>query len=254
MHPTLFTIGSFTIYSYGVMVAVGFAAATLFIYRSAPLYGFDKNKIIDMNIIALVTGIVGARLLYVLMNLGYYLNNPFEIPNLSRGGLVWYGGFLAAAAFLFIYTRMAKCDFWNLVDLMAPYVAMAQAFGRIGCFLNGCCYGIGSSETFIFKVKDPGDLLPRHPTQIYSALALFTLFLILRAWQARRRFSGEIFLGYCILYAVERFIMEFFRGDNPKIFMGLTMSQEVCLVIFAVATALFLYKALSWKRNALNSK
>lgn len=254
MHQTLCTIGPVTIYSYGVMVAIGFIVATFFIYRSAPAFGFDKNKIIDINIIALVTGIIGARILYVVLNFSYYMHSPLEVLDLSRGGLVWYGGFLAACISILVYTRYAGYNFWSLIDLMMPYVALAQAFGRIGCFLNGCCYGIEASAAYPLKVLYPGEYIPRHPTQLYSAIALFTLFVILKAWQERRRFPGEIFLGYCMLYSAERFMMEFLRGDNPRIVMGLTISQGISMVVFAVSVVFFIYRKALWKKSILSSR
>lgn len=254
MHPTLFNIGSLTIYSYGVMVAIGFLVANFFIYRTASSFGFDRNRVIDITVIALVTGIIGARILYIILNLSYYLRTPLEILNLSRGGLVWYGGFFAAFISILVYARYSGYNFWSLLDLMVPYVALAQAFGRIGCFLNGCCYGIESSATYPMKVVFPGEYIPRHPTQLYSAVLLFLIFVVLKTWQDRRRFYGEIFLGYCMLYSAERFVIEFLRGDNPKLLFGLTISQEISIIVFAAAVIFFIYRTISWKRNILNSK
>ncbi len=251
MHPTLFSIGPFTVYSYGVMVAIGFMIATIFIYRTAPHFGFDSNRVMDISILALVTGIAGARALYILLNIAYYAKSPFEILNLSKGGLVWYGGFMAASLAVFLYSRALGYAPSGLLDLMVPYVALAQAFGRIGCFLNGCCYGVEASVSCPIKVFYPGDVIPRHPTQLYSALALFLVFLVLKAWQYRRRFLGEIFLGYCMMYSVERFLVEFIRGDNPRLSFGLTISQEISLIIFAASSIFFIQRLLSWKKRNL---
>lgn len=254
MHPVLFTIGSFAVYSYGVMVALGFAVATFFVWRGAEQFGFDRNKVVDVMIIALVSGIIGARALYVMINLAYYRQNPLEALNLSRGGLVWYGGFIVSFLTLVIYTRRARWDLWKLLDLIAPYIALAQGFGRIGCFLNGCCYGVEAPRGNFFSVLYPGEHALRHPSQLYSAVLLFGLFAILKAWQDRRRFAGEIFLGYCMLYATKRFLVEFLRGDNPKLFLGLTMSQEISVVILAASAAFFTYKAAAWRKSVLTSK
>lgn len=232
MHPVLMKIGPLTVYSYGVMVGVGFGLATLLIYRSAARFGLDKEKIIDLTIIVLITGLLGARLLYVILNLPYYLEYPLEIINLSKGGLVWYGGFLAALIAAVSYTGRLKSNFWQVADLFAPYIALAQSFGRIGCYLNGCCYGIDG-----------------WPVQIYSSLALLAIFIILRFWQDRRHFVGEIFLGYCMLYSTKRFLMEFLRGDNPKLMHDLTLSQMISGGMFTVSLAIFIYKAIQWKKR-----
>ncbi len=248
MHPILFKIGPLNIYSYGVMVALGFAIAAAFIYRRAPVYNLDGNMVVDYTIIILVSGVAGARLFYVLLNIGYYTANPFEIVNLSKGGLVWYGGFIGALAASAWFVRARKLDFWAVSDLVAPYLALAQALGRVGCFLNGCCYG-KVAPAGAWAVAFPQDGTLRYPSQVYSAIGLLGIFVLLRLWQDRRRFTGEIFLGYCMLYAGKRFAIEFFRGDNPRIFASLTMSQAISIVIFTAAAAVFISRSNRWKKE-----
>ncbi|MDD5428521.1 MAG: prolipoprotein diacylglyceryl transferase [Candidatus Omnitrophica bacterium] len=254
MHPVLLKIGSVTIYSYGVMVAVGFALATVLIYRRAPKFNLNREKCVDLAITILISGIVGARLLFVLLNLRFYAANPLEIIMLSKGGLVWYGGFIAGLVAMLIYVRINALSFWSVVDLVAPYVALAQGFGRIGCFLNGCCYGVTVAPGFPLGVVFPPESDPRLPTQLISAALLFLIFAILVIWQNRRRFIGEIFLAYCMLYSAKRFVIEFFRGDNPRLFLSLTMSQIISAVIFIAAVAVFALKARRWKNATTISK
>lgn len=254
MHPVILKFGYFTIYSYGLMVAIGFALATLLIYSRANAFGLAKDKVIDLVIIILAAGILGARLLYVILNIKFFFQNPAEIFKISHGGLVWYGGFAAAIIALIVYIAVNKLNFWTVTDLVAPYVALAQSFGRIGCFLNGCCYGIEVTQGWPLAVKFPGDAALRCPAQLYSAAALFVIFIILSAWQSRRHFSGEIFLGYCLLYSFKRFMMEFLRGDNPKILLGLTISQVVSAIVFLAALAVFIHKTMQWKKKTLHSR
>lgn len=250
MYPVLFKVGPFNIYSYGVMVALGFSLAALLICRNASKFDLDKDKMLDMTIIILISGIIGARVFYVLSNFKYYLTKPLEIPDLSKGGLVWYGAFLSALAAAVWYSKKNRMKSWSVADLLAPYIALAHAFGRIGCFLNGCCYGIEVSGVTSLGVIFPNDHAIRYPTQIYSSLVLVLLFAVLRAWQERRHFEGEIFLAYCALYSLERFFMEFLRGDNPRIFMGLTLFQLISIVIFCGSLILFIERAVMWKRGA----
>ncbi len=249
MHPILIKFGSFTVYSYGVMVAIGFALSTIFIYRRAPKFNLDKDKAVDLTIVVLISGILGARLLYILLNLSFYAANPIEIIMLSKGGLVWYGGFITALIAMIIYIRINSLNFWSVVDLIAPYAALAQAFGRIGCFLNGCCYGMKVSAGFPFAVTFPCESDPRLPVQVISSGLLFIIFVILIIWQNRRRFVGEIFLVYCVFYSFKRFVMEFLRGDNPKILSGLTLSQLISAVIFIIALSIFILKAIECKKR-----
>lgn len=251
MHPILLSAGPITIYSYGAMVAIGFALATFLIHRNAPRFGFDKEKMVDILILILVTGILGARSLYILINIDYYSAHPVEIFDLSRGGLVWYGGFIASVITLIVYTRITKTNLWDICDLIVPYVAMAQGFGRIGCFLNGCCYGPEVPRGFYPTVSFPLESICRMPTQLYSAIALFAIFALLWRWQRHRHFLGEIFLGYCLLYSIKRFFMEFLRGDNPRLSFGLTMSQYISLALFIFAAVFFIRKAMQWQKKNL---
>ncbi len=254
MHPVLIKLGPLSIYSYGVMVALGFGIATFLLSRRAPKFNLDKDAMLDLAIVLFIAGIVGARLLYVLLHFDYYRSNPFEIPNLAKGGLVWYGGFIFAFFVMLLYLKKKHLDFWQVTDLMAPCVALAQGFGRIGCLLNGCCYGVVAPSGYPFGLAFPAEPITRHPTQVYSAVALFLIFIVLRRWQERRHFAGEIFLGYCILYSLKRFLIEFLRADNPRIILNLTLSQAISTVILAIALAAFTYKAIKWKRKNLGSR
>lgn len=254
MHPILLKLGPVTVYSYGVMIALGFAIATFFMYTRAKDFQLDRDRVIDLLILILITGILGARLLYILLNLPYYSANPLEIPNLSKGGLVWYGGFLSAIAATIFYVLKYRLNFWSIVDLMSPYIALAQCLGRIGCFLNGCCYGIEAGEECILGIVSADGHTLLYPTQIYSSVALLLIFIVLRIWQDRRHFPGEIFLGYCALYSSKRFLMEFLRGDNEKIILGLTLSQIISVAVFFLALGILFYKAVEWKRRDLSLK
>ena len=237
MHPILLKLGPVTVYSYGAFVALGFAAAAFLIYRRAAHFGIDKDNAMDLVILMLVSGVVGARLFYVLLNMAYYRANPYEIINLSRGGLVWYGSFFAAIGSAVIYIKRRKIGFLNAMDLIVPYIALAQAFGRAGCFFNGCCYGLDGI-----------------PIQLYSSFLLVVIFVLLVYWQDRRRFKGEIALGYCMLYPLKRFGVEFFRGDNLRIFSGLTISQVISLFVFIIAALIFIKKVYEWKERDTVSK
>lgn len=248
MHSILFKIGAINIYSYGVMVSLGFGLGAFLIYRRSQDEGFDKNLMMDLVVLTLLAGLAGARLLYVLINIGYYMANPFEVFNLSKGGLVWYGGFLAGIACAVWYIKQKRLDFWAVSDFIIPYVALAQAIGRIGCFLNGCCYGKAVPSDYTFGAAFPGMMSLCHPTELYASLALILIFIALRLWQDLPHFKGGIFTGYCLLYSLKRFSIEFFRGDNPEIAYGLTLSQIISVFVFGAALIIFLYKGRQWKK------
>ncbi len=254
MHPILMKFAAFNIYSYGAMIAIGFATATLCIYMRAGKAGLDKQKMLDLVVLILISGVIGARILYVALNAGRYAANPLEVFDLSKGGLIWYGGFFLALSAMAIFIARNRLNFWAVGDMISPYVALAQAFGRIGCFLNGCCYGAEAPAAFRMAVIFPGEECYRIPAQLYSAAALLLIFLILRYWQDRRHFGGEIFLGYCILYSYKRIMIEFLRGDNPRVVFGMTFSQAVSAVVLAVSITLLTHKANEWKKKRSNSR
>ena len=140
MHPVLLSLGPVNVYSYGAMIALGFSIATFLIYKRAETdtsFGMDKDTVFDLAVLILVCGIAGSRILYVAINFPYYAAHPAETINISKGGLVWYGGFVASVVSVIVFTRNNGLSFWSVVDLIAPYLAMAQGFGRVGCFLNG---------------------------------------------------------------------------------------------------------------------
>lgn len=250
MHPIITQIGPLYIYSYGLMVAIGFSVATILAYKHSGEFGLDKDRIIDFGIASLLGGVIGARALYVATNLNYYIANPIEVFNLTKGGLVWYGALVFGLIIAAVFVRVHKINFWDGADLYAPFIALAQSFGRIGCFLNGCCYGSASPKDYILSVIFPGEAIARHPTQIYSSLILLFIYVVLRKRQKSRLFRGEIFLEYLMFYSVTRFGLEFIRGDNPKILYVFTMSQLISVAILSLSLIIFLVRLNRWKRSS----
>ncbi len=247
MHPILLKIGSFSVYSYGFMVSVGFLLAVYLALKDASSFGLKPDDVIDLALYILIGGLIGARVMYILLNFYYFRRNPLEIFYLSRGGLVYYGAFIGGVLASGIYVFKKKLSFWNTADLFAPYIALGQAAGRIGCFLNGCCYGREVLGTFPLRVSFPGSSIGRHPTQVYSSLVLILLFLMLKAFRSRRRFAGEVFIVYCAAYSFQRYLMEFLRGDNPPILFYMTVSQVMSAVLFAASLLVWLLFFARWK-------
>lgn len=218
MFPKICTIGPFTIYSYGLMMAIGFSAALFLASREAKKQKFPPDIIINLLFGTLMSGIVGARLFYVIANSGYYLQDPLEIIMLQNGGLSWFGGFISGLIFGVLYIKIKRLGVYKTFDLIIPFVALAQSIGRIGCLLNGCCYG----RSLI-------------PIQIYSSFLLLVIFAVLRLMQTRPHKEGQIFFWYLLLYSVKRFFVEFWRLDNPHVFAGLTLFQALSIVMFFFA-------------------
>ncbi len=218
MHPIICKIGPFTIYSYGFMLVVAFLVVSTLARLEAKRQRICPEIIFNFGFIAFISGIIGARLFYIVENITYYLKNPLEIVMLQMGGLSWFGGLTLAVICGVIYLKKKKLSVYKIFDLIAPYVALAQGLGRIGCFLNGCCFG----RTLI-------------PIQLYSSLILIFIFIILRFFQNKPHKEGYIFFLYLLLYSLKRFFIEFWRRDNEIIFLNLTIFQIISILVFSFA-------------------
>lgn len=234
MHPVLVKIYGIPIYSYGLMLAIAYLiCVALALYRANSI-GIAPHHILDLSVYILISGIIGARLLYVAMNLSYYLGHPVEIFLLQKGGLAFHGGFvLALIAGVFIVKRRGL-PLGKIADLIILYLPLAHAIARIGCFLNGCCYGKPTGAAW--AVQFPSHSLAVHqfgpdhfihPVQFYSSLVNLGIFLMLVL--RKKRFEGELIFDYMILYGAGRFILEIWRADNPVVFWGLSTFQLISL-------------------------
>jgi phosphatidylglycerol---prolipoprotein diacylglyceryl transferase len=232
MHPVICKIGPLTIFSYGLMLAMAFLIASTLASLQAKRQGIKYDIILNFSFIVFISGIIGARLFYIVMNLGYYLNNPLEIPMLQYGGLVWYGGLFMGTLAGVSYLKKNNLPVYKVADLFVPFLALGQAIGRIGCFLNGCCFGKISEHYGLYSEAQKLLLVP---TQIYSSLLLILIFIVLRFMQDRPHKDGEIFYAYLLFYSTKRFFVEFWRGDTAPTFGVLTLFQVICIVIFSFA-------------------
>lgn len=240
MYPILFEFGPITIYSYGLVLFIAVFVSLSLLVKEAVERDYKRDKILDLGITILLSGIIGSRLLYVLLNLDFYLRNPKEIFMLHHGGLAIFGGILVAVIAILVFCRFNKLHFLKIVDLIVPFVALGHSIGRIGCFLNGCCYGMPSKFGIYFPIHNEVLI----PTQLISSLLLLILFVILRLKQSRPHQDGAIFVTYIILYSAIRFFVEFIRADSPRFLLGLTIFQYFCIVLFVLGV--LSYK-IAWK-------
>jgi phosphatidylglycerol---prolipoprotein diacylglyceryl transferase len=235
MFPEICKIGPFTFYSYGVMLALAVLLCTFLLGRDARQHNISREVIFDLVFWCVLWGIVGARIFYIFLNIPYFMSNPLEIPMLQKGGLAFQGGFLGGALAGVWFIRNKKLPLRLLLDLSAPYLALGQAIGRVGCFLNGCCYGRPVDWGLYFPVHEA----KLHPTQLYEAFGLLLIFVILKTAQRKVHQAGYIFVLYLWLAAIERFTVEFFRADHTTLWLGLSLFQYVALCIFLSGLVLF---------------
>jgi phosphatidylglycerol---prolipoprotein diacylglyceryl transferase len=241
MHPILFSIGPFTLKTYGLLVAIAFAVSVYLAWKQARREGVDSDTFLDMTVWIVLGGILGARLLYVLVSWHEFSDAPLDIFKIWQGGLVFYGGLIMAILAVILYCRKKKLSVWHLLDICAPYAALGHAIGRLGCFMNGCCYG---SEHATWGVVFPslGDNIAHLPTQLIESGANIVLFLGLIVFRSQRRFTGQLVWLYVLGYATLRFGLEFLRGDEIRgsvVFSWLHTSQFIAVLAMGLAGWMF---------------
>jgi phosphatidylglycerol:prolipoprotein diacylglycerol transferase len=251
VHPIAFKLGTWPIHWYGILVAFGFVAGLWTASRRSPRYGLKPEQVADAGPWMILGALLGARGLYVAT----YWKESFagqpwkEIFMVQHGGLIFYGGFIGACAALMIYCRLRRVPIWRLADALAPSIALGYVFGRLGCLMNGCCYGRQCDLPWAITYPRgviPGQselTAPVHPTQIYDSLLNLALYLFLAWLYRRRKFDGQVFAAYMICYAFIRSVVERFRGDytSDHIYGGfLTPAQLVSVGILTAGIILFI--------------
>lgn len=251
MKPVLFDIFGFKIYGYGFMIAIGILLAIMLFIKKVKSKGYNEDKAYNMIFISVISGILGGKILYIITDFKYVMENPKIIIENFGYGFVIYGAIIAGILVIYLYCRKERWNALEIFDFVAPAVALAQGFGRIGCLLAGCCYGDITSSSF-YLVFPKGSLAPAgihlHPTQIYSSIFDFTLTIFLLWYQKNKaKVNGEIFSLYLIIYSIGRIIIEFLRND-PRGEVGiLTTSQFIS--IFILISGVIILKQRHRKRE-----
>lgn len=245
MHPIAFHLGPLTVHWYGILLAAGFLAGLWTAAARAPRYGITPDKVSDAGIWIIVGAILGARILFVTTYWREeFADQPFtEIFMIQRGGLVFYGGLIGAALACIIYCRWQKIALWKIADVFAPSIALGYVFGRLGCLMNGCCFGRACSLPWAVHFPETHSThgVGIHPTQIYDSLLSLALYLGLAWLYRRKKFDGQVFATYLLCYAITRSIVESFRGDYTELHRhaGLTPAHLISIGIFATGVVLF---------------
>jgi len=234
-NPVCFHLGARPIYWYGIMVALAFLAGVLHLTWLARKTGRPETAGSDIGFWLMLSGVIGGRVAYIMANYRDYLADPWTIIRVDQGGLIFYGGFIGAMMAGIIYSRVKREPFLVFSDYVITALPLAHALGRLGCFLNGCCYG--SITLLPWRVFVNGT--PRHPVQLYEALLGLMVYGVLLWAYGRVKIPGRVLAVYLMLYPVGRFIVEFWRGDPRQHGFGLTVAQNISLVLFAAGVALW---------------
>ncbi len=263
MYPELFRIGPLVINSYGLMLALAFILGLWITNYKAAQRKIDPNDIMNLAVVVMISSIVGARLLYVLFHLdefrGRWLYTFLPIQpdgTIGLGGLILLGGVLGGFLAGGIYVVQKGMPFWKVVDSVAPALALGIFLGRIGCFLNGCCFGKACDLPWAvtFPPNSPAGLIMKdmavHPTQLYASLYGLIIFGILMGLDRRPRFEGFLFGMFLILYGIARFSVDFFRYYESQMFIiaGLGFNQLISLLMFLAGLIIV------WKRRHIATK
>jgi len=229
MHPVLFQVGPVTVYTYGVLAAVGFLLGLWWAYRQAPRAGLDPRKVWNLGVYGILVALVSSKLWFIFSMWDYYVANPREIFSMEtfQSAGTFYGGVIGGILWVVLYAHFQKMPLLGVLDLAAAPVALGHSIGRVGCFMAGCCYGKPTSlpwgVTFTNPIAERIAGTPLnvslHPTQLYEAGAEFLNFLLLVWLGTRQRFAGQLVGAYFILYGIERGAIEFLRADPGRTMM-----------------------------------
>ena len=240
MYNDLFSIGPFTVRGYGLMITIGVLAALFIAEARAKKRDINADVLYPLTLVCVGFGFAGAKVLFCIVEWRQFFNNTWQL--LTGNGVVVYGCIIGGVLAALLYCRFKKLNFWDYFDIVLPSVAVAQGFGRIGCFLAGCCYG-RETNSFFGIAFTHSDYAPNGvkllPTQLFSAAGMFLIAGFLFWYAKKERKKGQVGALYLILYSIGRFIIEFFRDDYRGAVGFLSTSQFISLFILATGVLLF---------------
>jgi len=252
MYPRLVELGPITVYTYGVLLAAAYLLGLQLARIRARKRGLDQNRILDLGIYIIISALIGAKLLLLITDFKTFTADPRELLTLARSGGVFYGGLILAVGVALWYIRRIGLPLWTTCDVFAPGIALGHVVGRFGCLFAGCCFGKPTTRPWGITFTDPfaaanvGTPLgvPLHPTQLYEAGAELIILLML-LWTERkgRPFAGRTFWLYMLLYAVSRFVIEFYRGDERGSVGIFSTSQFISILLAPLAVTMLVYLA-----------
>jgi phosphatidylglycerol:prolipoprotein diacylglycerol transferase len=250
MYPVLFKIGSFTIYTYGFCIAVGALLGFVYMYwQGKKQYGITFDQSNNLFILLVIAGVVGGKLFMIFEDPSLYFSQPKKL--FSGSGFVFYGSLLTAIPVMLWYFRKIKVSVLGMLDVMAAVTCIVHGFGRVGCFMAGCCYGLPTDSFLSVVFSNPACQAeplhtPLYPTQLFEATFIFSILIALLILKKKKQFDGQLFLIYLMVYAVGRGVLEIFRGDIERGFLiENILSNSQFISIMVVSVALYFYIRLN---------
>lgn len=256
MHPILFEAGPFTIYTYGFCIAVGALLGFSYMaWQGKKLFGMTFDQSNTLFIFLVLAGVIGGKFFMIFEDPSHYLSHPIRL--LSGSGFVFYGSLIFAIPTMLWFFKKHKIPTLGMLDVMAAVTCIVHGFGRIGCFMAGCCYGKPSLSSFGVVFTDPvcqaePKNIPLYPTQLYESGFIFLILIVLLLLRNRKQFDGQLFLIYLITYATGRGVLELFRGDLDRGFIfGSLLSNSQVVSILIISVAIYFYVRLKRKSKQL---
>lgn len=240
-----FTVLGVDIYMYAVCIVVGIIVAMIFCKFSEDNYYINFECVIEIMLLAIVFGIIGARLYYVIFNFSQYAENLGKIFDLRDGGLALYGGFIAGTFIIVKFSKKYKVSPIEFLDYIVPFVALAQCIGRWGNFFNVEAYGIQTTSLLRMGINTVNGYMEVHPMFLYESAATLIIFFILRNLQSKRKFPGQILYSYLVLYSGVRMFLEGLRADS-LMFLGIRISKVLSIIVFVCASIILLKKIVNY--------
>lgn len=267
MHPVIFKIGFFELHSYGLFLALAFLVGIYIATKRAEKFGYNPNIIMNLSIVIIIFSLIGSRFLYVIFHMdefrGKYLDiiNPVQSSGeFGIAGLVMLGGLIFALFAAIFYTKIKNLSFLKIADILSPSIAIGTGITRIGCFLNGCCYGEECNLPWgmVFSPESPAGYhfyeKTIHPTQLYASLGGFIIFFILIYIDKHKIYNGIIFYSFLIMYSVDRFIIDFFRFYEEEMILftiggvNFSVNQGICILTFLIIVTAMIMTYLKEKK------
>jgi len=244
INPVAYTLGAISVRWYGIFIALAILVLVLWTMREVKKgANISYDTVFTAALVGIPAGIIFSRLLHVVDMWDYYSQNPGQI--IGAEGLTIYGAVLGAALGIWIYSKFSKFQFGYFADLLAPGIILAQAVGRVGCIINGCCYGVTTSLPWGIIYTHPNSICPlgvvTHPTTVYEIIWNLTVFGVLIKLRGRLKPEGSLFLVYLSLYSLWRLATDFLREGTSFLF-GLHQAQVIAIIVLAIAVSMLAYR------------
>jgi phosphatidylglycerol:prolipoprotein diacylglycerol transferase len=248
--PTVFHLGFYELRWYGVMVMLAVLAIIYISWLEAKRVGIKEDHVFSMAVWAIISGVIFSRVVHVIDYWEYYMEHPSQILNFE--GLGVYGAVIGILLAVFIYCRVQKLSVWQMGDIVAPGALVGMAIGRIGCLINGCCYGLPTTVPWAVIYMNPNSYapvgIPIHPTQAYHILWNMAAFVVIWSLRKRLKPEGSLFFLYLALYAAGDLLVRFFREGDPFLF-GIQQAQLIGIIILVVTVPVLIYRMWRYRNR-----